>query len=132
MALFQVDEHSGIPLWVQLRNRFIYLIDSGYYKNGDKLPTVRAIAADLNINYHTVNKVYLSLEHDHYVSTKRGKGAFVTRLEGEPDENLPGDVILAEGIRHCIELGMTTRDIEQRFGRVLKGYKALADDKPDE
>ena len=60
VALIELDEHSGIPLWVQLRNRLMYLIDSGHYQAGDRLPTVRALAADLNVNYHTVNKVYTS------------------------------------------------------------------------
>ena len=69
MALFELDEHSGIPIWIQLRNRLMYLIDSGYYATGDRLPTVRALAADLNVNYHTVNKVYTSLEHDGYISS---------------------------------------------------------------
>ena len=29
--LFEVDEDSGIPIWIQLRNRLTYLIDSGHY-----------------------------------------------------------------------------------------------------
>ena len=74
MALLEVDDRSGIPIWVQLRNRFIYLIESGHYLAGDKLPTVRALAEELNINYHTVNKVYTSLEHEGYIKSMRGKG----------------------------------------------------------
>ena len=31
VALIEVDERSGIPIWVQLRNRLMYLIDSGHY-----------------------------------------------------------------------------------------------------
>ena len=32
MALFEINEKSRIPIWLQLKNRFIYLITSGYYK----------------------------------------------------------------------------------------------------
>ena len=39
-----IDDDSGIPIWLQLRNRLIYLITSGYYATGDKLPTVREMA----------------------------------------------------------------------------------------
>ena len=43
MALFEINEKSSIPIWLQLKNRFIYLITSGYYKPGDQLPTVRGL-----------------------------------------------------------------------------------------
>ena len=45
MALFEIDESSGLPVWVQLRNRFVYLIKTGHYQPGDQLPSVRTLAA---------------------------------------------------------------------------------------
>lgn len=126
MALIEVDDNSGIPIWVQLRNRLMYLIDSGYYKNGDRLPTVRALAADINVNYHTVNKVYTSLEHDGYISSKRGRGAFVSKSDDVDDAVSTGDAILVEGIRQCVELGMTVDDVERRFAKALEGFRADA------
>lgn len=42
MALFEIDESSGLPVWVQLRNRFVYLIKTGHYQPGDQLPSVRS------------------------------------------------------------------------------------------
>ncbi|MFR1639196.1 MAG: GntR family transcriptional regulator [Eggerthellaceae bacterium] len=68
MSLFEIDESSGLPVWVQLRNRFVYLIKTGHYKPGDQLPSVRTLAAEAAINYNTVSKVYVNLEHDGYVS----------------------------------------------------------------
>lgn len=38
MALFEIDESSGLPVWVQLRNRFVYLIKTGHYQPGDSCP----------------------------------------------------------------------------------------------
>ncbi len=72
-----IDSDSGIPLWLQLRNRLIYLIASGRFKAGDKLPTVRELAVDLGVNYNTVSKVYQDIERDGYIVSKRGKGTFV-------------------------------------------------------
>lgn len=117
-ALFKLDESTGIPLWIQLRNRLAFLIDSGYYANGDRLPTVRSLAAELEVNYHTVNKVYIELERDGYINSKRGRGAFVCK-ESATQVPAPGDVILAEAVRQCLELGMTLDDVEQRFARVV-------------
>ena len=47
---FEVDEGTDVPLWVQLRQRLIYLINSGYFKPGDQLPTVRGLASEISIN----------------------------------------------------------------------------------
>ena len=129
MALIELDEHSGIPIWVQLRNRLMYLIDSGHYQAGDRLPTVRALAADLNVNYHTVNKVYTSLERDGYISSKRGRGAFVEKQGGESaGDASSGDAVLGEGIRQCLELGMTLDDVERRFKLALEGFRTSNDE----
>ena len=57
-----IDEDSGIPIWLQLRNRLIYLITSGAFAPGDKLPTMRQLAVDLGINYNTVSRVYQDIE----------------------------------------------------------------------
>lgn len=119
MALYEIDEASGIPIWVQLRNRIIYLIDSGHFSVGDKLPTVRALAAELSINYHTVNKVYLSLEQEGYIASKRGKGAFVCKTVDESQEKPATDAVIEECIRRCEELGMKHTDILARMRALL-------------
>ena len=41
MFPFEIDATTDVPLWVQLRQRLVYLINSGYFKPGDQLPTVR-------------------------------------------------------------------------------------------
>ena len=77
MFPFEVDSTTDVPLWVQLRQRLVYLINSGYFKPGDQLPTVRGLASEISINYNTVSKVYINLEHDGYVESVRGRGVFV-------------------------------------------------------
>ena len=49
--IFEVDRQSDLPPWLQLRNRLAYLITSGHFKPGEKLPTVRGLAADISINF---------------------------------------------------------------------------------
>jgi len=113
MDNFQLDEKSGIPVWIQLRNRLLYLITSGYYKAGDQLPTTHNTAIMLKINYNTVNKVYSSLERDGYIVSKRGLGTFVTD-SSEWDESIISnttDLITDEYIVKMKELGLTAIDI---------------------
>ena len=41
---FQVDEKSGVPLWIQIRKRLVFLIASGKYERGERLPSVRELS----------------------------------------------------------------------------------------
>ena len=103
-----IDDDSGIPIWLQLRNRLIYLITSGYYATGDKLPTVREMAVDLGINYNTVSKVYQDIERDGYIVSKRGRGTFVHakyRNASETADNA-AESLADAFIQQCRELGV--------------------------
>lgn len=116
-SLFELDENSSIPLWLQLKNRFIYLITSGYYKPDDKLPTVRGLAADIEVNYNTISKVYKSLEADGYIESKRRQGAFVCDVSNKPGVSISAtaEIVTKEYLRRCRELGMALEDIEAQF-----------------
>ena len=120
---FEFDENSDLPLWVQLRNRMAYLITSGFYKPGDKLPTVRKYAADLRIAYNTVSKAYMGLERDGYVMTVRGCGVFVN----EPGDNRKGDAqvnaFAEDFIKSCLEQGMAYEDIPKLVSACVRRMK---------
>ncbi len=103
MALFEIDESSGLPVWVQLRNRFVYLIKTGHYQPGDQLPSVRTLAAEAAINYNTVSKVYVNLESDDYVESIRGRGVFVRDIGSRGDDVLSvADTEIEGCIRRCL------------------------------
>ena len=77
LGSFQVDERSGVPIWMQIRKRLVYLITSGKYACDTRLPSVRELSVRLGVNYNTINKVYQDLERDGFIFTKRGRGSFV-------------------------------------------------------
>ena len=105
--LFTVDKDCGIPIWLQLRNRLIYLITSGYYETGDKIPTVRELAVALEINYNR------DIERDGYIISLRGKGTFVHDgyRDSETSDDPSTDVFVDDFIRQCLELGIMREDI---------------------
>ena len=129
MALFEINEKSSIPIWLQLKNRFIYLITSGYYKPGDQLPTVRGLAADVEVNYNTVSKVYMSLEQDGYIQSKRALAAFVLDVSDKPGVSISytAEIVTSEYLKRCFELGMSLEDIEQQFALSLNEAKTKRD-----
>lgn len=134
MISFKVDETSDVPLWVQLRQRIAYLINSGELKPGEKLPTVRGLASEISINYNTVNKAYLSLVSDGYLESTRGRGVFVTDIASQLGDEEMSQVsgIMDDAINACRELGMRYEDIEKAFVRHIKRlhYNAEHDDEP--
>jgi GntR family transcriptional regulator len=120
---FEFDEDSTLPLWVQLRNRMVYLITTGYYQPGDKLPTVRKYAAELRIAYNTVSKAYMGLERDGYVHTVRGSGVFVN--EPQEDRNLDEQTakLVEEFVGNCLEMGLSYDDIEKTVSAYVRKAK---------
>ena len=127
---FEVDEASDVPLWVQLRQRLVYLINSGHFSPGDRLPTVRGLASEISINYNTVNKAYLSLVADGYLESTRGRGVFVRDLDagaGEGDaREREIDGILDDCLSACRELGMSYDDVQRCMGRRIQQLKSAA------
>lgn len=127
--LFQLDAASSIPVWLQLKNRFIYLITSGFYLPGDQLPTVRGLAAEVEVNYNTVSKVYMSLEQDGYIQSKRRQGAFVLDVSGKPGVSISttAEIVTQEYLKRCFELGMSLEDIEEQFAQSMSDEKSKRD-----
>ncbi|MEC4175112.1 GntR family transcriptional regulator [Adlercreutzia sp. R7] len=134
MKELEIDERSTVPIWLQLRNRLIYLITSGHYKAGEKLPTVRELAINLKINYNTVNKVYLSLIHDGYIVSFRGKGTFVDDISKSRNEtqSSPADGVIDLMIDRCLEIGVPLDDIANQVARRIEQYKANHPDRSGE
>lgn len=120
---FEFDEASDLPMWVQLRNRIAYLIASGYYKPGEKLPTVRKYAADLRIAYNTVSKAYMGLERDGYVTTVRGSGVFVNDEGVSPKLAPEIDALVESFVKGCLEEGMAYDDIPKLVSSCARRMK---------
>src|SRR5437762_11750832 len=77
MSLIAIDAKDATPLHAQLERGIRVAIATGRLRPGDQLPTVRQLAVDLRINANTVAKVYLALEREGVVATKRGVGTFI-------------------------------------------------------
>lgn len=61
-AEIAVDPHSSVPPFEQVRTQIADLIGAGRMLPGDRLPTVRALAADLGLASNTVARAYKALE----------------------------------------------------------------------
>ena len=97
--LIRLDMASDIPIYVQLRNQIVMGIGTGALKLGERLPTVRQMAADAGVNTMTVNKTYQLLKAEGFIEIDRRKGAVVNPVEdtaGAFREKLEGELLGAE------------------------------------
>ena len=76
--LIVIDHNSRIPIYEQIKTQIIALINSGVLEPGDKLPSLRALASDLSLNFNTIKKVFALLEADGVIESRQGAGFFVT------------------------------------------------------
>ena len=73
-----MDEfHTSQPIFIQIRQRLIEMILNGARKEGDALPSVRQISADMSVNPLTVTKAFEALVDIGVVEKRRGLGMYV-------------------------------------------------------
>ena len=75
--VIRIDQKSEEPLYLQIRSQIIAAIATGELVPGTALPSVRALASDLGINLHTVNKAYAVLRDEGYVLMRGRSGAYI-------------------------------------------------------
>ncbi|KHE72490.1 GntR family transcriptional regulator [Halobacillus sp. BBL2006] len=80
----RIDLEGKDPIYTQFKNQIIAGIARGDLKPGESLPSVRAMAADIGINLHTVNKAYQQLKQEGFILIHRQKGVVVNPDGVEP------------------------------------------------
>lgn len=74
----EIDFNSDEAIYIQLRNQIFHAIATSELKDGESLPSVRALADDIGVNMHTVNKAYTTLRQDGFLKVDRRRGAVVS------------------------------------------------------
>ena len=75
--MIHLDYRDTRPIYAQIADGFRDQILAGVLSPGDKLPSVRDLAAELAINPNTIQRSYRQLEMEGWIATVPGKGCFV-------------------------------------------------------
>ncbi|MGY1630781.1 GntR family transcriptional regulator [Geodermatophilus sp. SYSU D01186] len=87
MALdITVDVAAATPPYEQIRRQIAAYVDAGLLAEGARLPTMRALAADLGVAVGTVGRAYAELEAAGLVASRRRTGTVVTGRPKAPAE----------------------------------------------
>lgn len=73
-----LDRHSPKPIYRQIHDRISHLVQSGFLKPGDRLPSIRALSDEISVNKLTVIEAYNLLEADGLIHARPGAGYFVS------------------------------------------------------
>lgn len=126
-----LDFHSGLPIYTQIVNQIQSQLVNKIIKPGDQLPTVRALASELRVNFNTVARAYRILDEARIISTQQGRGTYITEIPPpEVREKLRHEALteLAQRfINEALRLGFSEREISQTIRDTLKSGKEAAD-----
>ena len=109
----KIDAKSALPVYEQVKRALKLAILSGDFKDGDRIPSIRDLALQLQINPNTVIKIYYQLEAEGFLASRPGLGYFV-KLDREPlhrERRTLFDSLAMDFVTKAVELGYSWDDI---------------------
>ena len=126
--MLQIDFRSGLPIYTQIVNQVQAQVAGGVLKPGDQLPTVRALAEELRVNFNTVARAYRILDEARIISTQQGRGTYITEIpppkvtERLRKESL--EALTHRYISEAMRLGFSKDEISGMLKERIKTWKA--------
>ncbi len=131
--MISLNYRDARPIYEQVRDGLRHLVITGAITEGEKLPSVRALAASLAINPNTIQRAYAALEEEGYLTSEPGRGAFAARGGGE--ENARREELLRQLdalAGELLFLGMTPAELAERIERAAGNGARRPADSPEE
>lgn len=116
-----IDYRSRTAIYEQIKNQIMELIALGELKPHQQLPSIRALAADLSLNFNTVKKAFGELESAGVIYTLSGRGCFVA--EGALNNaslREKAKAALREGVQAARAVGLTREDAERILDEIYR------------
>lgn len=118
MVAIELSRKSGIPLYVQLKERIRQQVESGSWTPGFKLPTERELSSLLGVSRNTVSQSYRELENEGILVSLQGKGTFVSDNAGATSLSASRihrlEEILELAITHALQEGFSCEDFSSK------------------
>ena len=108
-----INYRDGRPIYEQVKDDLRRLVVTGAMQPGEKLPSVRELAAEAGINPNTVQRAFSELEREGLIYTQRATGKYVTENEADiksAREDLARTQV-ADFLRAMQSLGFSVGDV---------------------
>ena len=110
--MVHLDYRDVRPIYTQISDGIREQILSGVLQAGDKLPSVREMAAQLTINPNTIQRSYRELEGQGWIASVQGKGSFVCGVpQGTEREQAELMKALDKTVEQLISLGVSRQTL---------------------
>ena len=119
----EIDPGSHVPIYLQIAEGIRSGIAAAVYRPGESLPSLRALAVQIQVNPNTVQRAYDELMRDGLVYSQRGKGLFVAELSADSATSQAEQALrtaLEEAIRTAKNSGISVRTIRGHFQSALE------------
>ncbi len=113
--MIHLDYRDARPIYSQIVSGFREQILAGILRSGDRLPSVREMAAELTINPNTIQRAYRELEMQDWIATVPGKGCFVCGIPGS-EQQLPLLETFDKTVAALLAMGITREELISRLG----------------
>ncbi|WP_046176416.1 GntR family transcriptional regulator [Domibacillus indicus] len=118
----RLSKESREPIYHQIEQQMKGLIAGGNLPAGTILPSIRALAKDLEISVITTRRAYQDLEQTGFIQTLQGKGTFVAEIEHSLKEQVTVSAVY-EAIERGIDTGLqydySLKEIEELFQSII-------------
>ena len=111
------------PIYLQIIEEIKKRTVRGLYKTGEQLPSVRELAKEIGVNPNTIARVYMELEREGFILTRRGQGSFITEESGRIEKER--EKLADDAIKRFIK---EITDIELHNGHKAKLLKMIRDE----
>ena len=78
-----IKNSSGVPIYEQIKEQIKEAILGDDVNEGDMLPSIRQLAADLKVSVITTTRAYTELEQEGYIVNVQGKGCYVAPKDSD-------------------------------------------------
>jgi len=121
--MINLDFRDSRPVYEQICEKIKELIVSGAIRAGDKIMSVRDMAAALTINPNTIVKAYKQLENDGYIYSVLGKGYFVAEKSFAATDARIAEITknLEANLTELCFLGVKKDEIDKITKNIWKG-----------
>ena len=93
--LLEIDHHSGVPIYRQIKDQVREQIMAGRLKEGEQLVSVRELSEKLKVTPVTVSKAYSAMEAEGLLERRRGIGLFIAEIHSDKKDQTKEDIIKA-------------------------------------
>jgi GntR family transcriptional regulator len=122
---FIISQSDKRPIYLQIIEQVKRYIAVGDWIEGDPLPSIRQLAADLEISVITVKRAYLELEREGIIVTHQGKGSQVAPKQNLAEELQEKELVqyLELAVRLALQLGMDEKELKRRLRETVERFE---------